>query len=60
MTGAFLIAAIEAFLYYRFFTREEAEEHKGAAAGGRSKIQMLRFEGVPSGVGSGLEQKKLQ
>jgi hypothetical protein len=60
MTGAFLIAAIEAFLYYRFFTREAEEEKKGGGKAERRKAKVLKFEGVPSGVGSSLEQKKVQ
>ncbi|ORY69153.1 endoplasmic reticulum-based factor for assembly of V-ATPase-domain-containing protein [Leucosporidium creatinivorum] len=59
MTGAFLIGAIEAFLYYRFFTREEAEEKRGGAAE-RRKAKVLKFEGVPSAAGSLSEDKKQQ
>lgn len=47
MFGAIAIAAIEAFLYYRFFTREGAEEGPKKARRGKPREGVLKFE-VPS------------
>lgn len=58
MTGALLIGAIEAFLYYRFFTREEAEPVKGKRGGRTGKV--LKFEAAPPLGPASVEQKKLQ